>query len=178
MLNANLIKTLNSKNISIDSNLTKLILNEIWKTSTKQQKEKAVELGGYTDTRSFNKARTSGLISVRMVIALAITMDVDPFYIIASSEAKANCTDEKIKDFLSQFGYAGIIDGGTNSEVKQEVLAFINELLEGLDNENINAIESLSNEELETLLKSYLIRARIGNEKMRLFLIKLLLTRR
>ncbi|WP_434794531.1 hypothetical protein TPDSL_15720 [Terrisporobacter petrolearius] len=57
-------------------------------------------------------------------------------------------------------------------------MAFINELLEGLDNENINAIVSLSNEELETLLKSYLIRARIGDEKMRLFLIKLLLTRR
>ncbi len=65
-------------------------LDTIWNSTTKTQKEKAVEIGGYSDTRSFNKTSTSGLISARMVIALALALNVDPFYINADSDIKQN----------------------------------------------------------------------------------------
>lgn len=178
MLNSNIIKTLNSKNISSNPDITKQRLNTLWKNCNKQQKEKAVQLGGYTDTRSFNKSRTSGLISVRMTVTLAQTLDIDPFYIIADVDSKSNCSMDKIKNFLNQFGYGQVLEEENNGPLKQEILCFVNKLLDGIDNDSIEAIESLSNEELETLLKSYLISARITDERIRLFLIKLLLIKR
>ncbi|WP_294181027.1 hypothetical protein [uncultured Clostridium sp.] len=177
MLDSTLIKTLNSKNISNNPSVTKQRLDEMWGTSSKQQKEKAVKLGGYTDTRSFNKSRTSGLISVRMAITLALTLNVDPFYIIACIDDKSECSMDKIKAFLNQFGYGEVLEKKIYGPRKHEIMAFIDNLLEGLNSETVNTIENLSNDELEILLKSYLIRAKIDNEGIRLFLIKLLLTR-
>lgn len=95
MLNSTLIKTLNSKNISKHPEITKERINDIWKASTKKEKENAVELGGYVDTRSFNKSRTTGFISVRMTIALAIAFNLDPFYIIAVSNDREEVNEER-----------------------------------------------------------------------------------
>lgn len=177
-MDKNLIKTLNSKNISSNPIITKQRIQDVWKSSTKQQKEEAVKLGGYTDTRSFNKARATGFISVRMVVSLSLTFKIDPFYIIARTDTDSECTMDKINTLLEQYGYKDLIEKEYNGPSKKEALSFINSLFEGLTNDNIEIIDNLSNDELLTLLKSYLIRSQIEDESIRLFLIKLLLTRK
>jgi len=134
-------------------------------------------LGGYTDTRSFNKTRSSGLISVRMVIALALALDIDPFFIIAHSDVKEGCTDEKVKEFLTMYGFGELVGNDLERPTKTEAINYISKILDALSSEKRDAINNLSQEELRTLLDSILIRSKMGAEEdIRLFLIKSLLT--
>jgi len=178
MLSSGVIKSLNSKNVSHNPVITKERLVELWEKASKQQKEKAVNLGAYTDVRSFNKTRSSGYISVRMVLALAITLNIDPFYITAHSDEKETCTEENINRFLEMSGYGNIIETCSESPTKKEVLDFVSSRMDDLTTQVRQAIASITNEELVTLLQAYLIRAKAGNEDdLRLFLIRLLLAK-
>lgn len=177
MLDLSVIKSLNTKNISSDSVETKRRLDELWGNTTKLQKEKAVEIGGYTDTRSFNKTRSSGYISVRMVIALALALDVDPFFINADSDVKVGCTDDKVEEFMRKYGFGELVDNDVERPTKTEAINYLSKILDAMNAEKREAINALSNEELRTLLDSVLIRSKIGTEEdIRLFIIKSLLT--
>lgn len=177
MFDSNIVKILNSKNISSDDKETRKRLESMWKSTTKLQKQNAVEIGGYSDTRSFNRARTSGQISVRMVIALALALDVDPFYISADVNVKSNCTDEKILHFMRKYGFEDLADNEFEKPTKTEVINYISQIFDSLNSEKRESIRELSNEELATLLSSTLIRAKIGyDDEIKLFLLKVLLT--
>ena len=177
MLNLAVVKTLNTKNISSNTLETKMRLGDLWSTTTKLQKEKVVEIGGYTDTRSFNKTRSSGLISVRMVIALALALDVDPFYINADSDVKEGCTDKNVEEFMKKYGFGELLGNDVDRPSKTEAINFLSKILDALNAERREAINGLTNEELKTLLDSVLIKSKIGTEEdIRLFIIKSLLT--
>lgn len=176
MIDLAIVKTLNTKNISSNTNETRRRLDDLWSSTTKMQKEKAVEIGGYTDTRSFNKTRTSGLISARMVIALALALNVDPFYINADLDDKADCTDEKVMEFMRKYGFGHLTCDELERPTKAEVVNYISKVMDNMRSEKRDAIKVLSNEELRTLLDSILIRSKLGDEEdIRLFIIKVLL---
>lgn len=177
MIELSLIKTMNTKNISVNTAVTKVRIDEIWSATTKHQKQRAVDIGGYTDTRSFNKTRISGLISVRMVAALSLALNIDPFYINAETDVNTGCDEEKIVRFVSKYGFENLVNNEVERPSKIEVVNFVSKLIDGITSEKRAAINSLTNEELGVLLNSYLIRARLGNdENTRLFLLKALLT--
>lgn len=84
---------------------------------------------------------------------------------------------EKINNFLEYMGYDSILEEHVEGPTKQEIIGFISDLMDGLTSKKRAAIDNLSIEELETLLKSYLIRSKVGEQEcIRLFLIRLLLT--
>jgi len=177
MIDLAIVKTLNTKNISLNTDETRTRLDVLWNSTTKIQKEKAVEIGGYTDTRSFNKTRTSGLISARMVIALALALNVDPFYINADLDDKADCTDEKVMEFMRKYGFEHLTHDEIKRPTKTEVVNYVSKILDDMSSEKREAIKILSNEELRTLLNSILIRSKLGDEEeIRLFTIKVLMT--
>lgn len=177
MIDVSLIKTMNTKNISLKPDITKARIDELWKKTTKLQKQKAVDIGGYTDTRSFNKTRASGLISVRMVVALSLALSIDPFYINAETDINAECDEEKILDFIRGHGFEHLVDSNVARPTKAEIISFVTKIVDDIPNEKRVMIDNLSNEEMGILLNSFLIMARLGeDENTRLFLIKALLT--
>lgn len=177
MFDVSLIKDMNSKNVSADPNVTKLRIDELWKATTKQQKQKAVEVGRYTDTRSFNKTRMSGLISVRMAVSLALAVNINPFYLTAESAVNSGCNDDNISAFLRKHDFGYVVEDDFERPTKSEAISFITKVMDGLNGDRRQTINSLSNEELRTLLDSILIRRKISDsEDIKIFLIKALLT--
>lgn len=109
MLTAGQIKTMNSQNVSLDKEQTRKVFNSIWKTSTNKQKNKAVELGGYTDTKAFSVARSTGSISVRMTLATSVAFKISPLYLAAMSQVDEGCTPSTINDFLNTTGFDEVL---------------------------------------------------------------------
>jgi hypothetical protein len=177
MFDVSLIKDMNSKNVSVNPDTTKVRIDELWRATTKQQKQKAVDIGGYTDTRSFNKTRMSGFISVRMAVSLALAVNIDPFYLTAESDVKSACNDDIITVFLRNHDFGHMVEDNIERPTKTEAISFITKMLDGLNEDRKKTIHSLTVEELHTLLDSILIRKKINDsEDIKLFLIKVLLT--
>ena len=177
MIDQQIIKYLNSKNVSTNPNETKERLEIIWKDMTKMKKDEAVRIGGFSNTRSFNKTRGSGLISVRMVIAISIAMQVNPFYITAE-EDDINCySEEKIIDFIRKNNLESYLEERVDGVDKVALTQYMSSLISNLSNSKVEEINQLSNNDLGTLLSAVLIRDRIDDkEENRIFLLKLLLT--
>ncbi|MCM1991317.1 hypothetical protein [Oceanirhabdus seepicola] len=105
MLTVEQIKTMNSQNISHDKDQTRKVLNSVWKTASNKQKNKAVALGGYTDTKAFSAARSTGSISVRMTIATSLVFSISPMYLSAMSKVDEGFTVDTANSFLHATGY-------------------------------------------------------------------------
>ncbi|MDF2800402.1 MAG: hypothetical protein K0S61_305 [Anaerocolumna sp.] len=175
MFNTDLLITLNSKNVSMVPSKTKERVGSILAQSTKQQRDRAAALGGYNDARSFNKTKSSGFISVRMALTLAIIFNLDPNYIIAETDERTEYSDEKAKRFLINMGFKHVLSK-EYGPTEEDVIPYISKLMRDISPDMKESIRRLSEEELLTMLKAYLIRSKIGaDEEIRLFLIKILL---
>ena len=176
MIDVNIIKKMNSKNVASNTAISKNRINEIWDEMSKMQKEDAVKIGDFSNFRSFNKARGSGQISVRMVLALAIATEVNPFYITGDSEIKNHYNDSVLNDFVVLNNMESLLEYSVRGFDKIAAEKYVMDILAGLTDKKVEEINSLTNEDLSTLLSSVFIRQQIGeDEELRLFLIKLLL---
>lgn len=174
MLDYDLIKKMNSKNISIDVEITKERLKKIWSNITKEQLRKAIKLGGFSNSRSFNKTRKTGIISVRMTVALAVALEINPFYLSAEENKKEDYSEEKLIDFVKTKNIK--LDLSEKALLKKEIEESFQEVLNTVDLEEVEALEKMSKEEVITLIEGLFIKEKIINKKKRIFLIKLMLT--
>lgn len=169
------IMLLDSNNVSKDNEETKKRFDNLWKSANNKTKNEAVDLGGYKDTRSFTNAKNHGAISVRMVVALAIVFDLDPYYITAQSSVKNILTDENMKEFLEENNFGGVLRGGIDLK-KKALKMYIEEIIDGIDEGVLSSIEDLENDEVIKMIEVLLIKNRIKNfEKEKINLIKILL---
>ncbi|MCB2342498.1 hypothetical protein [Clostridium estertheticum] len=160
MINSNLIKQLDSRNISTNPTVTKKRFESIWSNATNIKKNAAVSLGGYKDTRSFTNAKNSGLISVRMLVCLAITFDVDCFWLNAEIPTNSSCTEASVNKFLKKYGFERFCTYNNDSIMRQEMVDHVSDSLKDLSNDEFEKLSELSDEDYLTLLKSLLIKSK------------------
>lgn len=175
MIDKRIVVQLDSKNISKNPKVTKERFESLWKEASNKIKNEAVEIGGYKDTRSFTNAKNSGLISVRMAVSLAITFGVDPFYLTAEKENKGQLTEANLDQFLNVHGFKSLREDKCGIR-KKELESYVKGVIGEIDENMIEAINKVSDEELNTLLKSTLIKYKAGNiSSDKVDLLKLLL---
>ncbi|MGL4876157.1 MAG: hypothetical protein ACRC30_16070 [Clostridium sp.] len=176
MVNYSLIKKLNSKNVSLNTDVTKKRVREIWRNITKEQRDEAINVGGFSNSRSFNKTRKTGIISVRMTLAISIAVKVNPFYITAEENDKKDYSEEKIILFIKSKNMNPELEVTEESILKNNLKGMFSEVIENLSEETLEYVEKLEKEELITLLDSLFIKEKLGKKKEKLLLIKILLT--
>jgi len=176
MLNVNEIKKLNTKNISVNTDITKSRFNNLWDKSTNEKKNEVVDLGGYKDTRAFVNIRNKGQVSVRMIIAASIAFNVNPFWLNGEPAiTNKGCTETSINDFLKKYGFEEYCTNiSSNITKKNEIIKRISEVLNELNDYEFEKLSDISDEEYVILLKSKLIKSK-NNFDYQLEAIKILL---
>ncbi|MGL5417468.1 MAG: hypothetical protein ACRDAU_17495 [Clostridium sp.] len=177
MLDYNLIKKMNSKNISIDTEKTKKRVKEIWKGINKEERDNAILIGGFSNSRSFNKTRKTGLISVRMTLAISVAKKINPFYITAEENNKNDYSEEKLIKFMESKNVKENFKVTEDSLIKNDLKEFFNNVLENINSEKIEEMNSLKKEEVITLIDGLFIKERLDEKKIKTLLIKIILTK-
>lgn len=108
MLSAEQIKGLKRSNASSDPEKTKLRAEELLRHAKIKEKQAIRELAGVTTQVLSNIYRT-GTISIKMVIAISQTLNVDPFYLIGEADEPGEYTDEALRTLLLKRGYRAFV---------------------------------------------------------------------
>ena len=171
MLNNEQISQLNSHDISKDNDHTKAVVSRLWGKATSEQKQKAVTLGSYKNTKSFYPTKNKGQISVRMTIVLAQVFSVDPFYIIGEKLMDNGFTEEALNDFLCRFSFDNLATNTYLQSTKVENHPTpLNEIM--LKDYVIKVIDDivmtkelseLSEEEIISLIKALITQVKLKN---------------
>ncbi|MGL4873891.1 MAG: hypothetical protein ACRC30_04490 [Clostridium sp.] len=176
MIDYSLIKKMNSKNVSSDIETTKKRVRDIWRNITKEQRNEAIKVGGFSNSRSFNKTRKTGLISVRMTLAISVAVKVNPFYITAEENDKNDYSEEKLILFIKSRNINPDFEITKESVIKSTLKEEFSKIIENVNEETLEYVDKLKKEELITLLDSLFIKDRIGKKREKLVLLKILLT--
>lgn len=148
-LNTELIKKLNSNDISKNNEVTKKIIHELWDSTTNKKKNDAVELGGYKDTKPFSIARNKGTISVRMVVVLSKIFNINPYYIIGVDEDNNGFNEKDIKRLLIENGFKSYIIDNENNMVANMYNLSLDEFIELLsDKITEKVLRAISNKRI------------------------------
>lgn len=181
MLKTEQIAAMDTKNISRDLEHTKKVFEEVWTSATNEQKNRAAQLGGYPNTKSFSPSRSNGRISVRMTVAMSITFNLNPFFLIGEIKEKQPFSDRVLNEFLIFFGFGKycirepiILDNVNNEEIltKSQLLDFIKKIIE-----ETNIDKSLSREDALILFNALQVEEKFKkpNAFLKMELIKLIL---
>ena len=108
---------LKRSNISVSAELTKLRFEEIFKPAKIKQKQAVRELAGVTSQVAHNIYNT-GNISIKMVVAVSQTMNVNPFYLTGKVDEPGEFTDAALRDLLLAYGYRDLVAGLERAEKK------------------------------------------------------------
>jgi len=108
MINERTIKKLKQTNISEDTDKTKVRVHQLWKASTKAQKQAVEEAAGISRATIYRVYKT-GSVSAKLVAPMAYNFNVDPNYLIGKSDTAGECTDEILNEFLKDLGYGKLL---------------------------------------------------------------------
>lgn len=185
MLSIEQIIQLNSNNISVNLDHTKSVVTQLWNNASTHQKQKAVTLGSYKNTKSFGPVKAIGKISVRMAIVLAQVFNVDPFYIIGEKIEDNGFDENVLSEFLQRFGFEdfAISNDPYTQPPSIQRSPITNDILKDFANNIIDSVEmtdelmALSEEETIQLLKALNTKAKLNNfdSVIKLSLIKKIL---
>ncbi|WP_297636129.1 hypothetical protein [uncultured Clostridium sp.] len=176
MLDYELIKKMNSKNISINKEITKERLKEIWSKITREELKRTIKLGGFSNSRSFNKTRKTGIISVRMTVALAVALKINPFFLSAEEDDKEKYSEEMLIRFLKDKKIPYKFEICMEEKYREELLEEIKMIMNTTENKSFKKIEDLNKEEILTLIDSLFIKEKLEKTKNKIMLIKLILS--
>jgi len=204
MFSENIIQELKQVNISSDPEKTKQRTAGIWKSASKADQECILALAGIKRT-TVQRAYKTGSISAKLVVPIAQTLDVDPYYLTGQSDERGSCSDEQLKDLLKNLQYDKLLaqqekeekkqlrnarkQAAAEEEARQPASAAAAEstennpqnisdimMPEAITPEQQACMDNLTEEKLIILLKSVLIRAEGGGKHAELAnQIKLLL---
>jgi len=102
------IKNLKKTNLSKDSEKTRSRVESDFKAAEPNVKNEIVGLSGITRA-SFYLVFKSGAASARVIIPMALTLGVSPYYYTGAENEKSELTDGAFERFLTEIGRADLI---------------------------------------------------------------------
>lgn len=177
IINYQNIQHFNSKDISANNEATRIRTCELWASANRKSKNNVIRIGGYVNARAVYKTKSTGLISVRMAIAMALALNVDPYYIIATTNERTECTEERVINFARSWGFNLYAQSNEGNPSRDEILKYVEKIINYITPEKRQILEELSIADIKIMLDSPMIRMDIDkNSKIKLFIIKALLT--
>ena len=158
MLSADIIKSLKQKNVSVNAELTTQRAKDALKKAKRAQKNEIDALTGLKRV-SINRVYSTGSISAKVAIAMAQTLNIDPFYLTGESDEKGSCTDKQINAFLIAKGYAGSAVSKTPKAKEASAPVSAEYVSDGESADEASFVE-MTEDEAVHLLRSLFIQAR------------------
>ncbi|MCL1843407.1 MAG: hypothetical protein FWF79_06310 [Defluviitaleaceae bacterium] len=198
MLKADFIHSLKQTNVSRNKKKTMELIKEFWRPLEREKRDEILALAGVKKP-SIERAYKTGMVSAKIITAMAIVLEVDPFYLAGLRDTNRPFDQKFIFQFLSELGY----EISKNALLKQskkpnlgtettetteapktattnsgfnDLTAVSAEISRLLDKDAQKRIQNLSEEELILMINSLGIQAKFSAfKKSRLELIKYLL---
>ena len=183
-----MIDRLSKKNISKDGEKTKQRVADVWKSASKKEKAKVKNLASNIYTTIKNITET-GTITAKAVISLSYVLNINPFYLTGETDKHGNCSDDLLTELLTKLEYKNLKKPNEKSEDEAiDLLGIVETAIENIketiaeqqeSNEFVGveinekpvdftpeiqtAADNLSEDEIMTLIRALLIRAKAGN---------------
>ena len=122
MFDATIIQKLKRNNISVDAENTMSRVKMLWKKASREQRDLILELSGLTKV-SVERVYKTGSISIKLVIAIAQTLNVNPRFLTGESNEAGNCTDDDLKSLLLKHDYSDLVNEQKKADRKAARLA-------------------------------------------------------
>jgi len=104
MITKEQFKTLKQISISKDPEKSKVRILEVFKNSNRKEKDEIKDLTGFTNFNNYYNAGKSGVASPKVVVSLALVLDVSPRYLTGEIDDKKSCTAEEIAEIYAAYG--------------------------------------------------------------------------
>ena len=104
MLKAEQVQSLKRTNISKDAEKTKQRAKELWKSLKLVQRNAIKELAGVSP-QAIYKVYKDGGISIKITLAFAQTLGVNPYYLTGEADEPGEYTAALVRELLLQHGY-------------------------------------------------------------------------
>jgi len=167
MISERIIKKLKQTNISQDAGKTKTRVHELWKASSKAQKNAVEEAAGISRATIYRVYNT-GSISAKLVVPMAQNFNVDPNFLTGRTDAQGECSDELLADFLKELGYEKLLSGEEKSRRRRRSKVSASEAAEPTEVPVLTApsaavsADAFTFDELSLLVQSVLLREKAG----------------
>ena len=119
MFNNEFIKKLKQSNVSADTEKTKGRMLEIWKSASKAQQSDILKLAGVARS-AVQRAYKTGNVSAKLVVPLAQTMNVSPFYLTGEADKREECTEELLREFLQKNNYGKLLGDAPKPSLRKK----------------------------------------------------------
>jgi hypothetical protein len=193
VITESLVRQLKQVNISKDAEKTKSRTSEAWKAASKDAQTAIIELTGLAKS-SVQRAYKTGSISAKLVVAVAQTLNLNPFYLTGEADEQGACSEDLLRSFLISYGYEKLLPDppvkkrGRRTKAKQEAVEPMqpvsepdvepvvteapadppeNEKLQDpalISEEIIAYLDSLTEDDIMLLVKTMLLRAKAGGK--------------
>jgi hypothetical protein len=178
MYDSKIITQLKQTNVSIDAEKTKARVADVWKKASKDDKSTIAALAGVNQS-SIARAYKTGNISAKLIVPLAQTLNVNPFYLTGDTDEFGENSAELLKEFLEKFGYGSLVTSKTSAKRKYERRAKVEAPVEpviedaeiavavpeiSVDEGAQTLADTLTNDEAVLLLQSVLLKAKAGGK--------------
>lgn len=117
LLTAETIQELKRTNISVSPDKTKQRVEEFMRPAMIAQKKAIRELAGVSPQVT-HSIYASGKISIKMVIAISQTLNLDPFYLTGQSDEPGEYSDAALRELLLKHGYRALVASLELAEAK------------------------------------------------------------
>lgn len=101
-------KKLKQVNISEDTEKTKARLERIWDNADKKNKKELLNNAGGAIYNAIGKIKKSGRITAKMTILLSRYLDINPLYLIGTTDDRDSYSEILLKEFLIRLGYKNL----------------------------------------------------------------------
>jgi len=119
MLNTTQLQQLKRTNISKDAGKTKQRAKDLWKGLKLVQRQAIKDLAGVS-SQSIYKVYNDGGISVKVALAFAQTLNINPLYLTGEADEPGECSDAIVRELLLKYGYQKLVAEIKLPEVKPE----------------------------------------------------------
>ena len=206
MLSYEIISKVKQVDIGGNAEKTKQRVREVWSSAEKDQRNAILELANikkYTVERSYK----NGNISAKLASALALVLEIDPYYLAGRTDDPQIFSEELVVAFLKEFGYDELLSNETkkkrsytkkkkaNEQVEENAASFDDEdaneidpyrsaldmadyLSEVIPEDEMLRFADMTDDDVIFLLKSLSLKARFNDDKKKVLnLIKFILVR-
>jgi len=117
-ISADQLQQLKRTNISQDAEKTKQRVEELLRPAKIALKKEIRELAGIT-SQVFHNIYSNGNLSIKTVLAIAQTLNINPFYLTGEADEPGRCTDARIRELLLKHGYREFVASIELPEARQ-----------------------------------------------------------
>ncbi|MDR2752976.1 MAG: hypothetical protein LBB50_01545 [Oscillospiraceae bacterium] len=108
MLTSEQLKQVKRTNVSVDSEKTKVRVAQVWKAAKVAQKQTARRLADVSAQTVYRVYNTGG-ISVKMALALAQSLNLNPLYLTGEADDPGKYEDAQARALLLKHGYQKLV---------------------------------------------------------------------